>query len=202
MVDIINYDAGNATSVKYAFDFLGVPSRLVNDKKELFSASKIILPGAGRASETLKSLENRGFLEVLEELVLKKKIPFLGICVGLQILFDYSEEDETKCLGWLGGEVKRFPEKKIRVPQMGWNEVCFEKSSLLSENIPSESYFYFVNSYYVKPTNADVVLAKTHYAFDFVSMVCHENIVGTQCHLEKSGACGLAFLKNFAELAE
>ena len=200
MISIINYRGGNPQSVKYALDSLKIPSKIITTKKELSQANKVILPGVGRAKETIDSLLENDLLEVLAEKVLKEKIYFLGICVGLQILFDHSEEDNFNCLGWVKGKVKQFPKKLVRIPQIGWNKVSFVEPVPIISNIKNESYFYFVNSYYVEPEETSMILAKTFYGFDFCSMIHFNNIFASQFHLEKSSEVGLEMLKNFSNL--
>lgn len=202
MIGVINYKAGNAPSVLNALHKLNIPSSLVSSPEDIGMATGIILPGVGSAKATMDSLKEMGFPGVLEEKVLKEGVPFLGICIGLQVLFDYSEEGDTECLGWIPGTVRRFSDEKVRVPQIGWNEVKFVKNDIIITGLNSSEFFYFVNSYYVIPENENVVLAKTQYDVDFCSMIAHKNIYGAQFHAEKSGAVGLRLLKNFALMAE
>jgi len=154
----------------------------------------------GSAKATVDSLREMGLIEVLEKKVLSKKTPFLGICIGHQILFDYSEEGNTRCLGWLKGKVVKFDRKKVRVPHIGWNEVKFNKKHQLISGLQNSEFFYFVNSYYVVPDNEEIVFGQTHYEVEFCSTLVWKNIVSTQFHVEKSGPVGLRLLKNFAEL--
>jgi len=158
----------------------------------------IILPGVGSAQATIDSLKEINLIGVLEDKVLNKGTPFLGICIGLQILFERSEEGNAKCLGWLSGKVKKFPEQNVRVPQMGWNEVTFVKENPILDGLNKSEFFYFVNSYYVVPEDKDIVLAKTYYGLEFCSMIAYKNIFAAQFHIEKSGEIGLRLLKNFA----
>ncbi len=148
----------------------------------------------------MDSLREMDLIEVLEKKVLTETIPFLGICIGHQILFDYSEEGNTKCLGWLKGKVVKFDKTKVRVPHIGWNEVRFNQKHRLISGLQSSEFFYFVNSYYVVPDNEEIVFGETQYGVDFCSAVLWKNIVSTQFHMEKSGPVGLRLLKNFAEL--
>lgn len=201
MTGIIDYRAGNSPSVLNAMNKLGCNAELIKTKDEIERCSGIILPGVGSADATMLSLKEMGCIDILEEMVLGKKIPFLGICVGLQVLFDHSEEGNTDCLGWLPGQVKRFDDKSVRVPQMGWNKVSFKRESPLLKGI-REGYFYFVNSYHAVPTDAEMVLGSADYSGEFCSVIEHCNIYAAQCHLEKSGTTGLALLKNFSDIAE
>ncbi len=195
MIAIIDYLAGNAPSVLSAVKHLGYEGRLVSDSKQLDGATRIILPGVGSAGATMKSLNDAGFIEPLTELVHNNKIPFLGVCVGMQILFEHSQEEDAECLGWLKGNAIRFDHDGLRVPQMGWNLVEFKK------NVPFvavDDYFYFVNSYHVCP-DEDVSWGVTEYGAAFTSAVNKNNIYGTQFHIEKSGPAGLGLLKGFIE---
>ncbi len=195
MIAIIDYLAGNAPSVLSAVNHLGFDGRLVSTPSELDGADKIILPGVGSAGATMKSLKDAGFIEPITNHVLEKKTPFLGVCVGMQILFEHSEEENADCFGWLKGDVVRFDHQGLRVPQMGWNLVEFKKEvPFKSEN----GYFYFVNSYHVRPSE-DVSWGLTEYGKVFTSAVNKGNIYGTQFHIEKSGEAGLNLLKGFIE---
>ena len=200
MVSIINYKAGNAPSVSNALRYLDTPCRFVSTPDQLEKSEKLILPGVGSAKAAMESLKEMDLIEVLEKKVLIEKIPFLGICIGQQILFDHSEEGNTKCLGWLKGKVVKFDKKKVRVPHIGWNEVKFNEKHQLISGLRSSEFFYFVNSYYVVPANKEIVFGETQYGVDFCSAVLWKNIVSTQFHMEKSGPVGLRLLKNFAEL--
>lgn len=200
MVSIINYKAGNAPSVSNALRYLNIPCRFVSSPDQLEKSEKLILPGVGSAKATMNSLKEMDLIDVLQKKVLHERIPFLGICIGHQILFDYSEEGNIKCLGWLKGKVVRFDKKKVRVPHIGWNEVKFKKKHQLISGLQNSEFFYFVNSYYVVPDNKEIVFGQTQYGVDFCSALLWRNIVSTQFHVEKSGPIGLSLLKNFAEL--
>ena len=197
MIGVVDYRAGNAPSVMYALARLGIDARLVSDAEAVREVDRIILPGVGAAGATVASLTDSGLVEVLTERVLNQAIPFLGICVGLQILFEHSEEGDTDCLGWLPGKVQRFPES-VRVPQIGWNSVRFVRDHALTQDLPADPYLYFVNSFHAVPTDDDDVLGVTDYAGEFCSVVAHGNIAATQFHAEKSGEVGLRILTNFA----
>lgn len=202
MIGIIDYKAGNAPSVLNALQKLSIPSFLISSSDDISAASGIILPGVGSAGATMDSLKEMGLIDAIEQRVLKEAIPFLGICIGLQVLFEHSGEGNVGCLGWFSGRVVKFPEEKVRVPQIGWNEVRFLRSHVILDGLNDQEFFYFVNSYYIIPQNENVVLAKTQYGLDFCSMVAHKNIYATQFHVEKSGASGLRLLGNFARIAE
>lgn len=199
MIGIIDYKAGNAPSVLNALSKNNISATLVSTKEQINHISALILPGVGSAGATIKSLDEMNLTAILDEKVNKEGIPFLGICVGLQILFDYSEEDDTKCLSWIPGIVRHFPEKTVRVPQIGWNKVDFKLQDPILSGIEASEYFYFVNSYYVLPENKEIVIATSDYGIEFCSMIKYNNITATQFHLEKSGAVGLMLLKNFAK---
>ena len=204
-IAIIDYKAGNAPSVLSAVMRLGHDSFLAKKASELECASHIILPGVGTAAATMESLEEMGFVEALERLVLRDGRFFLGVCVGLQILFENSEEGSSlqdgmqKCLGWLGGDVKRFDDTKVKVPQIGWNEVRFVKKTAITSAPPSD-YFYFVNSYRAVPSDKSVTWAEADYDGGFCAAVNKDNIYAAQFHLEKSGESGLRLLDGFINL--
>lgn len=200
MVGIIDYKAGNGPSVKNALAHMGIEAALTADKDTLRACSHIILPGVGSAGATMDSLKELGLIPALEEHVFNEKKPFLGICVGLQVLFEKSEEDDAVCLGWLKGDVVRFEETQVRVPQIGWNSAKFTKRLPILDGIGEEEYFYFVNSYHVRPADSGIVLATTEYGAPFCSMVAQDNLFASQFHLEKSGEIGLRLLKNFTQL--
>jgi glutamine amidotransferase len=198
MIDILNYRAGNAPSVSNALQSLGVACKLVSTPEEVERSARLILPGVGSARATLASLRETDSLDILRYKVMDERIPFLGICIGLQILFQHSEEEDTECLGWIKGEVKRFPNTDEPVPQIGWNEVQFGRQHHFSLPSASSGHFYFVNSYYAVPEDPNLVLAKSTYGHvDFCSCLAYQNIVATQFHVEKSGPLGLKLLKCF-----
>ena len=193
IIAIIDYKAGNAPSVLHAVAQLGYNAVLAHNAHDIKNASHIILPGVGSAKATMESLRELGLMNALEEAVLRQKKFFLGICVGLQILFDHSEEEDTDCLGWLGGNVVKFDSAKTRVPQMGWNQVNFKKGT-------GDDYYYFVNSYHAKVKNDSDVWGTANYPEAFTAAVHRENIYATQFHVEKSGEAGLALLDSFLKL--
>jgi glutamine amidotransferase len=198
MIDVIDYRAGNAPSVVYALEHLGLPCRLVSAPDEVARSERLILPGVGAARATLASLTDQGLLGALEQQVRGAHVPFLGICIGLQVLFDHSEEGDTPCLGWVPGTVRRFPSDR-RVPQIGWNEVSFVRDHAVTASLPEAGHYYFVNSYYCAPADGSDVLGVTEYGHEFCSVVASANIVATQFHAEKSGRLGLALLREFAK---
>ena len=196
MIAVVDYHAGNAPSVRYALDHLGIPSRLVDSPRGLATAERIVLPGVGAARATLASLAESGLDVALADRV-RDGVPFLGICIGLQVLFEHSEEGDTDCLGWVPGTVRRFPADR-RVPQIGWNEVRFARDHPVTRALPPAGHYYFVNSYYCAPADPADVLGVTDYGFEFCSVVARDNVVATQFHAEKSGALGLDLLRGFA----
>jgi glutamine amidotransferase len=197
VIHVVDYRAGNAPSVIFALERLGIPCRLASRPEQLEHAERIILPGVGAARATIDSLRDSGLVEPLTERVLGAKVPFLGICIGLQVLFDHSEEGDVDGLGWIPGQVRRFADTQ-RVPQIGWNEVRPARSHPLWNEVPQPAYCYFVNSYHAVPDDSADVLATTEYGVEFCSMVARGNIAATQFHAEKSGQLGLQLLTNFA----
>jgi glutamine amidotransferase len=197
MIGVLDYRAGNAPSVMYALARLGLDARLVGDPGAVAAADRLILPGVGAARATIDSLAASRLLDVLHGRVMGDGVPFLGICIGLQVLFERSEEGPTDGLGWLPGEVRRFPDSG-RVPQIGWNAVRFQRPHPVVAGMPEDPYCYFVNSYYAVPADASDVLGTTDYGVEFCSVVAHANVVATQFHAEKSGEVGLRILLGFA----
>jgi glutamine amidotransferase len=197
MIDVIDYRAGNAPSVLYALEHLGLPARLASTPAEVAAAERIILPGVGAARATIDSLVEQGLVPALTDRVQGDGVPFLGICIGLQVLFDHSEEGDTPGLGWVPGTVRRFPDTG-RVPQIGWNEVRFGRPHPVTAGVPDAGHYYFVNSYHCIPADPADALGITDYTVEFCSVVARGNIVATQFHAEKSGALGLALLRGFA----
>lgn len=197
MIGIIDYRAGNAPSVGYALDRLGIAHRLVAKPEDLEAADRLVLPGVGAARATLESLRASDLLEPIERQVREAGVPFLGICIGLQVLFEHSEEGDTAGLGWLAGTVQRFPAGE-RIPQIGWNNVRVRRDHPVTREFPDGGHCYFVNSYYAAPADPADVLAETEYGVEFCSVAACENIVATQFHAEKSGALGLGILRAFA----
>lgn len=197
MIKIIDYKAGNATSVMHAVAHLGYDVAFARNSQDLEGATHIILPGVGSAKATMDSLREMNLISALEDNVLHEKVLFLGICVGLQILFTHSEEENTDCLGWINGHVVKFDASKVRVPQMGWNEVKFINDTPCPAR---DDYFYFVNSYFAKPENKSDLWGTADYDCTFAAAVRRNNIYATQFHVEKSGEAGLALLKGFLNI--
>lgn len=197
MIGIIDYKAGNAPSVLSAVTHLGYEAELVSRPDRLMEMTHIIMPGVGSAGATMSSLRELDLIDVLREVILESKAIFLGVCVGMQILFEYSEEDDTVCLGLLPGQVVSFNRQRVRVPQMGWNKVHFIKD--LSHRT-EDDYFYFVNSFYAVPENDSHIWGIAENDGPFTAAVYKDNIFGTQFHIEKSGEAGLELLNAFLTL--
>jgi glutamine amidotransferase len=198
VIGIVDYRAGNAPSVGFALERLAIEHRMVATPDALDDCDHLILPGVGAARATLDSLEASGFVGPLSRRVHDDGIPFLGICIGLQVLFEHSEEGDVATLGWIPGDVRRFSDD-LRVPQIGWNSVRLRRDHPVTADFPDGAYAYFVNSYYAAPANPDDVLGETEYGVEFCSIVAHGNVVATQFHAEKSGELGLRLLRGFAD---
>jgi glutamine amidotransferase len=200
MIAIINYGLGNLHSVQKAVFHVGGKVAVTEDVDTILEADKIILPGVGAFSEGMKGLESRGLVPVLQEIGALGK-PLLGICLGMQLLFEESEEQgRHQGLGLIPGKVKIFRQSGIKVPQIGWNQVEINKPSALVDGINPGEYFYFNHGYYCVPEMPEDVLTRTEYGGWFASAVERQNIHGVQFHPEKSQAAGLKILQNFVEL--
>ena len=197
VIGVIDYRAGNAPSVGFALDHLGLEHRLVDSPDGLRAADRLVLPGVGAARATLASLYEADLVDVLSERVVDGGVPFLGICIGLQVLFEHSDEGDVDGLGWVPGVVRRFS-GSVRVPQIGWNTVTTTRAHPVTDGLPDPAYCYFVNSYYCEPADPDDVLGVTEYGTSFCSVVARRNLVATQFHAEKSGPVGLGLLERFA----
>jgi len=198
MVGIINYGAGNVFSVYSAVKICGFTPFIIEKCEEIKKTEIIIIPGVGSFDDGMKFLLETGIEEMIKEEIKKGKL-FLGICLGLQLLFDKSEEGKLKGLGVFKGSVKKFlfSDSSIKVPHIGWSKVKQVKENNLFMNIPDNTYFYFAHSYYAKVEDENIIYGKTNYGIDFPSVIKKDNIVGVQFHPEKSGKYGLTFLKNF-----
>jgi len=204
MIGIVNYGLGNVHAFANIYKRLNIPAKIVATAQELQEAERIILPGVGAFDWTMKRLNSSGLRETLEEMVGKRKMPVLGVCAGMQMMANKSDEGQMDGLGWIDGEVKRFDNSATRhetyLPHMGWNDVVPQCNGGLFRNLESGARFYFLHSYYIVPHDRDSVLAVTDYGGVFASSVHCENIYGTQFHPEKSHQWGINLLKNFAEL--
>ena len=200
MIAIVDYDMGNLRSVQKGFEKVGASATITRDRGVIASASALVLPGVGAFGVCMEKLESYGLITPIKEFIASGK-PFLGICLGLQLLFEESEEfGSKKGLSVLKGKVLRFPAGGLKVPHMGWNNVDLQKKSRLMEGVKDGSYFYFVHSYYVEPLNG-VTLGTTGYGLTFCSAVEKDNVFATQFHPEKSQKAGLKILENFAKLS-
>lgn len=199
MIAIIDYGAGNLSSVKKALDYLGAESEITQDGDKILSSSHIILPGVGSFADAMASMEERGLVEVVKEAAETKR--FLGICLGLQLLFESSEESPgVKGLGILPGKIVTIPKSNgLKVPHMGWNSVSLKQKDGIFSGIDDECYFYFVHSYYLKGAGEDTVAAVTQYGTEIECAVQRGKLAAVQFHPEKSSSAGLKLLKNFVE---
>ena len=194
-IHIIDYDAGNIESIRNALKKIGCEPVTTNKPKDLFKAKAIIFPGQGSFPAAMKKLNKNGIDKTLIELI-NNKMPFIGICLGLQLMFTNSEEGQCNGLNLFKGTVPKIPDS-VKVPHIGWNNVNFNKSHPIFNGIPDNSYFYFIHSYYVKPDNLDNIIAETNYGVEFCSAYAYENYVGLQFHPERSGDYGLQIYQNF-----
>ena len=202
MIAVIDYDAGNLKSVEKALVFLGETPVITRDKEQLLAADKVILPGVGAFGDAMERLHQYGLVDVIKEIV-KKETPFLGICLGLQLMFDSSEESPgLEGLGLLPGKILKIPETPgMKVPHMGWNSLKVRPDSRLFQGIPDGSYVYFVHSYYLKAEEEDIVAATTEYGIHIHGAVEKKNLFACQFHPEKSSQTGLKILENFIKLS-
>ena len=206
MIAIIDYGMGNLRSVQKGFEKIGSEAIITDDPQVVLRAERVVLPGVGAFRDCMHNLEQGGFVEPILKVIAEGR-PFLGICVGMQLLFSDSVEFGLyNGLNIIPGHVLRFPDQmtivgeKLKVPQMGWNQRAFKRRPPAFEGIENGSNVYFVHSYYVKPDDCSVIATMTDYGFEFCSSVWKDNVVATQFHPEKSQAIGLQILKNFAEL--
>ena len=198
MIAIVDYGMGNLRSVEKGFQKVGIDARVVSDAKSIENAQAVVLPGVGAFRDCMRNLDALSLIEPITKSIASGK-PYLGICLGLQILFTESEEfGNYKGLGILPGKVLRF-RIDLKVPHMGWNTVSLRKRPPIFEDILDNSYFYFVHSYFVAPADPAVIAGMTEYGISFTSMIWKENIVATQFHPEKSQETGLRILRNFGD---
>jgi glutamine amidotransferase len=202
MITIIDYEMGNLRSVQKAFERVGHAATITSDPAVLADARKIVLPGVGAFRDAIAALRARKLVEPIRGAIQSGR-PFLGICLGLQLLFDKSYEDgQYEGLGVVPGEVVRFNvPATFKVPHMGWNQLQFQRRPPVFDGVAEGAYFYFVHSYYVRPHDTSVIATETEYASPFCSSIWRDNLVAVQFHPEKSQAAGLRLLKNFAELS-
>ena len=203
MVAIIDYDAGNIKSVEKAIQFLGKDAIITRNPEEILSATHVILPGVGAFGDAMEKLHKYGLVSVIHEVV-KRNIPFIGICLGLQLLFERSEETPgVEGLSILKGEIKRIPDKEeLKIPHIGWNSLKYPNKGRLYEGIPEDSYVYFVHSYYLDAEDKDIVVAATEYGTEIHASVEKDNVFACQFHPEKSSSVGLKILENFLKVSK
>lgn len=201
MIAIIDYDAGNIKSVEKAVGLLGQESVVTADSEEIFRADKVILPGVGAFGDAMGNLRRTGLDDMIRQVV-RKGTPFLGICLGLQLLFERSDEAPgVEGLGILKGEILRIPDKEgLKIPHMGWNSLHLEHGGRLFRGVEEGAYVYFVHSYYLKAAEEEIVKASTEYSVHIHASVEKDNVFACQFHPEKSSDVGLSILKNFVEL--
>ena len=201
MIAIIDYDAGNIKSVEKALHFLGQEVKITGDAQEILQADKVVLPGVGAFGDAMANLKNRGLDQVICQ-VAESGTPFLGICLGLQLLFERSDEAPgVEGLGILKGEIRKIPQQEgLKIPHMGWNSLHLEHNGRLFQGIKEGAYVYFVHSYYLKAEEEEIVKASTEYSTHIHASVEKGNVFACQFHPEKSSEVGLKILKNFVEL--
>lgn len=201
MIAIIDYDAGNIKSVEKAFQYIGEETVLTRDKDIILSADKVVLPGVGSFGDAMGKLNDYDLVDTIKQVV-ANNTPFLGICLGLQLMFESSDETPgVKGLGILPGKILKIPNKEgFKIPHIGWNSLKYPNLGRLYKDIPEESYVYFVHSYYLKAEDESIVKATTDYVVDVHASVEKDNVFACQFHPEKSGEVGLQILKNFANL--
>lgn len=200
MIAIIDYDAGNLKSVEKAFKFIGEDVAVTRNSREILAADKVVLPGVGSFGDAMEKLRTYDLIDTIKE-VTDKGTPFLGICLGLQLLFEYSDESPgVSGLGILEGKIVRIPDKGLKIPHIGWNSLDLQNNGRLFKEIEKEPYVYFVHSYYLKAKDEDIVKATTEYAAHIHASVEKGNIFACQFHPEKSGETGLKILRNFADI--
>jgi len=203
MITIVDYGVGNLASIKNMLKKAGFDSIMASDVKSIEAASKIILPGIGAFDHCMVQFNNSGLRDAVTRKVMNDKSPLLGICVGLQMLMESSEEGSEPGLGWIAGKTVKFKKEKmgeLKIPHMGWTDVRIEKESALTAHMDPHPRFYFVHSYHVLPDNKTDELLSANYGYDFTAAVSHENIYGAQFHPEKSHKYGMKILENFAHL--
>ena len=203
MIGIIDYDAGNMKSVEKALQFLGEETVVTRDREKLLSADHVILPGVGSFGDAMERLSEYGLIPVIHEIV-DAGTPFLGICLGLQLLFESSEESpDVHGLGLLPGKILRIPPAEgLKIPHMGWNSLHFPRKGRLFKGLPEETYAYFVHSYYLQAEDPEIVAAETTYGVTIHASVEKDNLFACQFHPEKSSTAGLSMLKNFASIGK
>jgi glutamine amidotransferase len=200
MITIIDYGAGNLRSVVNAISRLGYQAKVTTSPAEVLEAKAVILPGVGAAADTMTNLRQQGLDEPIRQFVAVGK-PFLGVCIGMQVLLSDTEEGGNQpCLGIIPGQVRKFA-PGLKVPHMGWNQLRQKKAHFIFEGIADGANFYFVHSYYVEPEDKGLVAGETEYGIPFCSVIAKDNLIATQFHPEKSGEVGLKIYDNFIRMA-
>tara|TARA_B100002052_G_scaffold236657_1_gene220132 strand:- start:597 stop:1223 length:627 start_codon:yes stop_codon:yes gene_type:complete len=197
LIGIVDYQAGNLRSVQKALEKFGARVLISSEKQDLLNSDAIVFPGQGACDSSMQNLKKKSLDEVLIRLI-KDQVPFLGICLGLQLLLENSEEGIEDCLGVIHGNVKKFT-PGLKVPHMGWNQVEWRIDHPVFKNIPTNQNFYFVHSYYADPVDNSIVAGVTQYGQEFCSAVTFDNVIATQFHPEKSGSLGLQIYDNFIQ---
>ena len=197
-IAVIDYQSGNLRSVVKALEAVGLESSVTSDPVEVATAPALILPGVGSGQSAMESLKRLDLVDTLVNFASSGK-PFLGICLGLQLLLENTEEGNASCLGIVSGSVKKLPEG-LKVPHMGWNDITFSSNHPILTDIPEDSFFYFVHSYYAEPRDPQSIAGNTHYGLTFCSIYAKDNLVATQFHPEKSGPIGLKIYENFRNM--
>lgn len=203
MIIIVDYGMGNLGSVLNMFKKVGAEAKISSDLNEISKAPKILLPGVGAFDTAMQRINDAGMLAVLNQKALVEKVPVLGICLGMQLLTNSSEEGKLPGLGWIDGAAHRFKgniDESLRIPHMGWNVTSIEQQNAITADYSGEIRFYFVHSYYVKVTNRENCMMQTTYGLPFDSAIVKDNIFGAQFHPEKSHKFGMQFFKNFAKI--
>lgn len=203
LIAIIDYGVGNLGSVEKAFGFIGCDTVITSDRQTIIQSDAVVLPGVGAFADAMESLNKAGMIDVVKEVV-KNDVPFLGICLGMQLLFEYSEEggERVEGLGIFKGAIKQLPtDMGLKVPHMGWNMLKLEKNCALFENLPENPFVYFVHSYYLDSEDRDIIVATANYGIDFDVAIGKDKIFAVQFHPEKSGEVGIAMLRNFVKMA-
>lgn len=192
---------GNIRSVQKIFQRLNIQVQITSNHKEILNADKLLLPGVGHFANGMKKLKETGLSEILDQLVLTKKVPIMGICLGMQLMTKYSTEGNVEGLGWIDAETSRFnfENKNLKIPHMGWNQLNIKKNTTMSNSITLDDLFYFVHSYFVSCNQEKDVLFQSNYGNSFVSGFEKDNIVGVQFHPEKSHRSGIRLIQNFAD---
>lgn len=200
MTAVIDYGAGNLHSVRNALDFLGEESKITGNRDEILAADRVILPGVGAFGDAMEKLNETGLADVVREAAKSGK-PLLGICLGLQLMFEKSEESpDADGLGIFKGKTVKIPDKGLKIPHMGWNNLIINKDSRILSGLENESYVYFVHSYYIQPEDKEIVSAYTEYGARLAVAVEKDNVAAVQFHPEKSSDVGMKILKNFIKM--